>query len=279
MFRRKEKYLTLHKKPGVLYRLRKIWNPDWFQGYYHNHKYFEGWYFKIVSRKGDLRYAIIPGISTGQDPHAFIQIINGKHGKTEYNRFSLDKFQFSNRGFRVSIDKNYFSKSFMHVEVGDGENYFKADITFSKWAEYPVTFLYPGIMGWYRFVPFMECFHGIVSMNHKVNGVINTENRERTIHNGQGYIEKDWGLSMPRAWIWIQTNSFRKHSDASFMLSVAHIPWMKRSFPGFLYYQNRIYKFATYNGAKNISAFHGRENNSYHRPGKKFYCPCKKFKG
>ena len=27
-----------------------------------------------------------------------------------------------------------------------------------------------GIMGWYRFVPFMQCYHGVVSLNHKLNG-------------------------------------------------------------------------------------------------------------
>ena len=35
---------------------------------------------------------------------------------------------------------------------------------------YPGTIFSPGIMGWYSFVPFMECKHGIVSINHDLTG-------------------------------------------------------------------------------------------------------------
>lgn len=50
-----------------------------FQGHLKKKHYFEGWYFKQVT--GDLLYtvAIIPGISiVKNDPHAFIQVMDGK---------------------------------------------------------------------------------------------------------------------------------------------------------------------------------------------------------
>ena len=108
------------------------------------------------------------------------------------------------------------------------------------------------IMGWYYKVPFMECYHGLVSLNHDLYGEIKTNNRSFRFDGGRGYIEKDWGKSMPSSWIWVQTNSF-KNSNSSFMLSIAKIPWLGFSFTGFLgfyYINNEIVRFGTYSKAK-----------------------------
>ncbi|MPN29068.1 hypothetical protein SDC9_176516 [bioreactor metagenome] len=80
-----------------------------------------------------------------------------------------------------------------------------------------------GIMGWYRFVPFMECYHGVVSLTHNLNGKIYINNEVHNFKDGKGYIEKDWGSSMPSAWIWMQSNHFNEN-NSSFMLSIANIP-------------------------------------------------------
>jgi hypothetical protein len=104
-------------------------------------------------------------------------------------------------------------------------------------------------MGWYSFVPFMECNHGIVSVNHDLNGEISINGNTIDFNNGKGYIEKDWGVSFPEAWIWIQSNNFDEH-DTSFSFSIAKIPWMGRFFIGFiafLYLNKRFYLFSTYN--------------------------------
>jgi len=103
-------------------------------------------------------------------------------------------------------------------------------------------------MGWYRFVPFMECYHGVVSLNHNLTGTLTKDNETYNFDDGLGYIEKDWGKSMPSAWVWIQTNSFTTEKT-SFMLSVADVPWMGSSFTGFLgffLHDNITYRFGTY---------------------------------
>ena len=108
------------------------------------------------------------------------------------------------------------------------------------------------IMGWYDKVPFMQCYHGVVSLNHDLEGEIKVNKNTYTFHKGKGYIEKDWGKSMPSSWIWIQSNNF-KNSNSSFMLSIAKIPWMGFSFTGFLgfyYVDEKIVRFGTYSKAK-----------------------------
>jgi hypothetical protein len=108
------------------------------------------------------------------------------------------------------------------------------------------------IMGWYRFVPFMQCYHGVVSLNHTLKGTIQIDNKPFNFDSGLGYIEKDWGNSMPSSWIWMQSNNFAS-PKTSFMLSVANIPWVGSSFTGFLgffLHDNTQQRFGTYTRTK-----------------------------
>ena len=66
-----------------------------FQGNKKTKKYFEGWYFKMVSQDEVSILSVIPGISISEDgstKHAFIQIINGKTAETEYINFLHRRF-------------------------------------------------------------------------------------------------------------------------------------------------------------------------------------------
>ena len=111
----------------------------------------------------------------------------------------------------------------------------------------------PGIMGWYSFVPLMECYHGVVSLNHQLEGKLSVYGQETSFSGGKGYVEKDWGRSFPSSWIWTQTNHFDTTYPVSFMASIARIPWLGSHFIGYIvgfYFQDQLYRFATYTGAK-----------------------------
>ena len=72
-------------KPG--YDIRKLKDTAMFQGNRKRRKYFEGWYFKMVSADGAAILSVIPGISlsrNGEEQHAFIQLIDGKTANTFY---------------------------------------------------------------------------------------------------------------------------------------------------------------------------------------------------
>jgi hypothetical protein len=106
-------------------------------------------------------------------------------------------------------------------------------------------------MGWYSFVPFMECKHAVVSVNHSLTGTLRVNDKTIDFSGGKGYIEKDWGVSFPAAWIWLQSNNF-ENPDTSVMLSVAKIPWLGNYFMGFicfLYLNDTFYRFSTYNNS------------------------------
>lgn len=109
-------------------------------------------------------------------------------------------------------------------------------------------------MGLFSYVPFMECNHAILSMEARADGFIEINDNKIEFYNDIGYIEKDWGCSFPKSYIWCQGNDFKK-KEASFMLSVADIPFKIFHFRGLicsLILDNKEYRFATYNGAKLI---------------------------
>ena len=72
----------------------KTYHPEIFQGHTSKQKYFEGYYYKLVSADEQHAIAVIPGIAIYDkaDRHAFIQLIDGVGQVTSYHRFPLDQF-------------------------------------------------------------------------------------------------------------------------------------------------------------------------------------------
>ncbi len=240
------------------YEIKKLNHPEFFQGNNKKQNYFEGWYFKLVAADKSAILSIIPGISlsdNGKEQHAFIQIIDGKTAQTFYYSYPIEAFSFSKKEFAIQIDSNYFSSEKITLNIHTDSSSIKGEIQITNSIKLNTTeFLNPGIMGWYRYVPLMECYHGVVSLSMQLQGMLVNDMREYNFNQGRGYIEKDWGSSMPSAWIWMQSNHFSK-GNSSFMLSVANIPWMGKSFTGFLgffLHNNELYRFATYTRAKLI---------------------------
>ncbi len=245
----KRKYI-----PG--YGLKKMRNQEMFQGNKKRKKYFEGWYFKMISADGTSKISVIPGISlshNGEEQHAFIQLINGKTAETFYYSYPIEEFAFSKNKFAVRIGKNYFSEDSIVLDIQNDSTIIKGKILMTN--QIPLSLnkkKNKGIMGWYRFVPFMQCYHAVVSLDHNLNGSLSMDKQIYNFDNGRGYMEKDWGESMPSAWIWMQSNNFNAEKS-SFMLSVATIPWMGSSFTGFLgfFLNDSIQQgFGTYTHAK-----------------------------
>jgi hypothetical protein len=231
----------------------KIYNPQLFQGSLNSNRYFEGWYFKHVSFNREHVVSFIPGIAlTKNDKHAFIQVIDGISGKTWNIKYPLSAFGNSENEFKIWVGDSFFSETEIYLDIHSENLTITGKLTYSQHVKYPSSVFSPGIMGWYSFVPFMECKHGICSVFHQINGSLKINNQPVDFMGGTGYIEKDWGTSFPESWIWLHCNTFEK-SDSSFTFSVAKIPWLGSFFIGhicFLYAEGKFHLFATYNGSK-----------------------------
>lgn len=197
--------------------------------------------------------ACIPGVSIERSGkgQAFIQLINGWNTNTDFFVYPIDAFTYSERHFDIRIGSSSFSSHRIRLDIEQNDRAIHGDIAIGQSTSLRTSFFSPGIMGWYAFVPFMECYHGIVSLNHHLSGHLVIDDRRIDFNGGRGYIEKDWGTSFPSSWVWLQSNHFGS-DNASFMLSIARIPWITGSFIGFLcvlHVNDVEYRFATYTGS------------------------------
>ncbi len=255
--------------------LIKIWKPEVFQGGLDKKKYFEGWYFKLVDSSGENIVALIPGISLTGDKkqsHCFIQVLDWKMRKSYYIKYSPDAFVYAGNIFHISIEDNTFSGNGVELNIEDNSLKLRGSVRLLDMVKWPVSFFSPGAMGWYRFVPFMECYHGIISTSSNLEGFLNLNSRPVDFKNGKGYVEKDWGRSFPRWWIWFQSNHFEDDS-VSITGSIAKIPWLNKSFTGFIigvFINGKIFKFSTYTNAHIKSFMVNGKNVSFTVEDKKY---------
>jgi len=228
-------------------KIRAIFHPERFQGWTRKRNYFEGWYFKVVNDNETKAFAFIPGIAISKngEKHAFIQVLDGKNLTARYHKFEHSSFIPDPDKFKIAVDNNIFSEHELQINLPS----LKANLQFSGNIPWPNRWYSPGIMGPYAFLPFMECYHGIVSMDHSISGQIEIDGEIIDFRNGRGYIEKDWGQSFPSAYIWLQSNHFSQPGIAV-KVSVAKIPYLGYSFVGFIagiWLNNQLIQFTTYN--------------------------------
>lgn len=237
-------------------RLFLMKNPDLFQGEKYlntNKNYFEGWYFKNISLQNGI--AFIPGINIhNAESKAFIQIITNK--MSYFVNYNIKDFKFNCTPFYIQIGNNIFSKESIHIDIKDVSQNLEiyGNIKYSDSKNINTNILTPNIMGPFSYIPFMECNHAILSMQNTANGLININGEKICFDNNKGYIEKDWGYSFPKSYIWCQGNNFQR-SNASFMISIADVPFKLFTFRGIicvLLVGNKEFKFTTYNNTKLI---------------------------
>lgn len=235
-------------------KLHLMKSPELFQGEKYlntNKNYFEGWYFKNISNKKGISF--IPGISIdNQNKIAFIQIITDD--LSYFIKYDINDFKFNINPFYIKIDKNYFSKEGINIDIKDTSQnlIIYGNLKYSNCRNISTNLFCPNIMGPFSYIPFMECNHAILNMKNEICGSLNINGNDIRFDKGVGYIEKDWGYSFPKSYIWCQCNNF-KNSNASFMCSIADIDFKILTFRGIicdLIIGNEEFKFTTYNNVK-----------------------------
>jgi hypothetical protein len=263
-------------------RIRSVWRPE---SFHYGHllardrraDVFEGWYLKLVDAVGSHPYALIPGVFLGEDRHAFVQLLDGARGEAWYHRYPLSDFTAAGDRFDTRVGGSRFSPAGVELRLdpksAGGGPVVEGRIEFGRWQPWPVRALSPGVMGPYGFTPFMQCYHGILSLDHTLAGTLVIDGEPRRFDGGRGYVEKDWGRGFPLAYVWTQSNHFEREG-VCVTASVARIPWVTGAFRGFivgLLLDGELHRFTTYAGARidalsvSDSHFHLRLSNRTHR--------------
>ena len=235
--------------------IRGVRHPEAFHGQGVHKNFFEGWYIKLVNQELTQRWAVIPGIfkdlkgAPSDNDQSFVQVLDGVKGKSWFHSFEPGAFTAETNRFNVTVGPNHFSPAGISLDLPG----LKGEIAFTSPLDpWPVTWRQPGIMGWYGLVPFMECFHGIVSFGHSLSGSLEIDGVTQDFTGGRGYIEKDWGKAFPNGYVWMHSNHISFDPEASLVASVALIPWLGTSFRGFivgLKHNGKLLTWATWNGS------------------------------
>ena len=234
----------------MLNTIHALWHPEYYHGWKKTKCFFEGWYYKIISENQKHAFAIIPGISMDKNglKQAFIQVLDGRSLKATYHKFDVKEFQPTQKKHELKIQNNFFSENKLILDLP----HIKGELLFENLTPWSNSFFSPGIMGPFSFIPFMDCYHAILSMNHNIKGQLSLNGENLFFDKGKGYMEKDWGHSFPEGYIWMQSNHFSQ-KGTSVKASIAKIPLLKSSFIGHIagiLFNGQLIEFTTYNRTK-----------------------------
>ncbi|MGJ3237836.1 MAG: tocopherol cyclase family protein [Anaerolineae bacterium] len=235
--------------------IARVTHPVWYHGHKKSAPFFEGWYFKCVTANEDQKWAFIPGIFKNRDAdqsHAFVQVLNGNTGDARYHRYPVDVFSARDRAFDVQIGASHFQIDRIQLGIDDALGSVNGTLHFNHQHPWDVSWWSPGVMGPFGWLPFLECYHGICSLDHTIEGDLVIDGQRIDFSGGRGYIEKDWGQSFPTGYIWQQSNHFDT-VGSSLTASFATVPNVGRTFAGFivgLWHERQLYRFTTYNGSQ-----------------------------
>ncbi len=207
--------------------------------------YFEGWYLKHQNQQQTV--ALIPSyhVDDSGGKFASLQIITNTFSR--HIPYAAEDFFADKRRFAITLGANIFSRGGIYLNVQRPEFSLTGRIFYG-----PFQTLDRDIMGPFRCVPGMQCRHGILSMEHRLFGYLRLNGSLINFQGGTGYIEKDWGCSFPKSYLWTQCNRFGE-KDCRIFASVADIPLCGGHFTGCICdicYEDKHYRIATYSGAR-----------------------------
>lgn len=232
--------------------------------------YFEGWYFKQQCKDDILRdadpsqrnsdiarcsngytLAVIPAFHV--DEHGrkcgTLQVITGEDSWMFH--FPEGTFEACTGRLAIRLGKNLFTEKGIRLNLHGHGIDLEGTIRFDH-------FLPPEkeVMGPFSMIPCMQCSHQVLSLHHRLQGSVRLNGQKVTFNGGTGYLEKDRGRSFPKQYLWTQCN-FEDQGPGCIMAAVADVPFLFGSFQGCIctiLYQGKQHRFATYTGAKVITA-------------------------
>lgn len=213
-----------------------------FNGWDQDRSYFEGWYLKHQVK--DRTVAFIPAFHIDSDGRrsSSIQVVTGE-GAWNFT-FPQGRFLAAGDRFSVQVGDNLFCRRGMAVHLEQDGFSIRGKLYYGAFT--PLKY---DIMGPFSLFHHMECNHGVLSLGHELHGSLTINGEKLTFCGGRGYVEKDWGSSFPKSYLWTQSNDFTE--ECCVMISAANIPFLGGAFPGCIacvWLRGKEYRLATYLG-------------------------------
>jgi tocopherol cyclase len=219
-------------------------NPDLFHGCTHPDGFFEGWYFRLSFAGRSI--CLIPGVSVGWDPHAFVMVADSHSRTSRLLRYELSDFSCGMRTLNIRVEESSFSLCAARLNLCQDNFSLTGLLYFDRVRTYPGGCS----MGLAAHLPRLECYTQICALDGRVNGQINLGGERIDITDGRLYVEKNWGRSFPKRYTWMQGHL---GSGAGFSCSVGRVPVGPGAFEGMIacvYDGERFYEFHTLKGGR-----------------------------
>ena len=211
-------------------------------------EFFEGWYLK--HQIGNRVICFIPSFhfdKKGKVRGSLQVLTENGAGQKIYEKDDCGRKKDK---FSIKMEDNLFTEQGIQIFFQTEEISVQGKLKYEKW-----TPLKTDIMGTFRYLPFLQCRHGILSMYHRLKGSLLINGEKVDFTNGVGYIEKDCGSSFPDSYFWTQCNGLEGKTENSICVCAADVPLYGTSITGCIgaiLYEGKEYRFATYLGAKVI---------------------------
>lgn len=214
-----------------------------FHGKHRKKSYFEGWYLK--HQAGGHTVAFIPAYHIDENGNKSVSLQIITNSKAYFIAYPAEQLIVGEKEFYIRIGNSVFQQSGLTIDIHEDTLHMEGTLLYQAFRP-----LKSDIMGPFRFVPHMQCSHGVISKGHGLSGNLTINGITYSFDSGTGYIETDRGSSFPKSYIWTQCNCFQD-ADCSIMMSSADIPLGPARFRGcisFVQYQGKEYRLATYTG-------------------------------
>ena len=167
----------------------------------HPSSFFEGWYTKLVSADGSQSLAFVAGAHVRDDhdggcaAESFLLIVtdNGVATPQRYYTSLPPTLDVTNGVVSLNETSVRVSRNSVFFDVRQSQDMPRVTghVAAAKAGHFwPVTPLNPGAMGWFGWIPGMQCYHGIFSMSTYIDGSITIDGTEFNFDGGRLYQEK-----------------------------------------------------------------------------------------
>lgn len=211
--------------------------------------HFENWYFRLVDINREQIIGILVGTIEGeQETQAFIQVMREGAEDSICMSYPLESAKHMENG--MEIDGNIFTTERIQLDLQEEKFALKGEVLFGHHKDLKQSFWKPGLMGPFKYLPFQESYHEVVSLQNTLTGSLTLNDKYLSFNEGKGYIEKDWGKSFPKVWLWAQCNHFKKY-DMAIMIGVARLPLFLEYYTSFaipILRDDKLEIFSNYNG-------------------------------
>lgn len=219
---------------------------QFYRGENRSRSYFEGWYLKYQAPNGSA-LALIPALHINSDGQRGVSLQVITDNQTWWLEYPETEFEASAQSFQLRMGETTFGEQGVHLNAEQDGLALHGVLHHG-----PFTPLKSDIMGPFRFLPGMECSHGVISMGHTLEGDLVLNGETIDFYGGIGYVETDRGRSFPSSYLWTQC-TWQEPQFGSLMLSIATIPTAAGCFTGCIcavLYGGREYRLATYRGVR-----------------------------